>query len=227
MGLFVGIKIAWDIQRKNNELELMKVSAQESELRFLRSQINPHFLFNNLNNLYAHALEESPKTPAIILELSSLLRYMLYDSKGQYVDLKKELKYLTDFVHLQELQIENRGKIDYKIRGTSKGLKIAPLILIVFVENCFKHSSSSQSSGIEIEIDIRIVESRLYMYCSNTFSLQKNTDQLSRGIGMNNVRSRLQMIYPNAYQLSVQQSTGLYEVHLEIDLNQGHKSLDT
>lgn len=108
----------------------------ESRMQFLKSQINPHFLFNNLNNLYAYALENSPKTPKIILELSALLRYMLYDCQADYVPLAKEIKCLNDFINLQELQIENRGTIEFNISGKAENQLVAPLILIVFIENC-------------------------------------------------------------------------------------------
>lgn len=217
--LFVGIKFGWDILKQQTEVEKLKSAVAESELQFLKSQINPHFLFNNLNNVYAYALENSPKTPAIILELSSLLRYMLYDCRENYVPLEKEVKYLKDFVNLQELQIEDRGTINFSTKGNFESKLIAPLILIVFVENCFKHSTSSQSKGIIINVRLEIEGDILRMYCSNTYSDSKNTDHLSSGIGLENVKSRLELLYPDAHALKITQQNHFFNVFLQIKLN--------
>jgi Putative regulator of cell autolysis len=118
-------------------------SVKESELQFLKYQINPHFLFNNMNNLYAHAIENSSKTPEIILEFSAVLRYMLYECKARFVALEKEIEQLKNYINLNTLQIEGSGKVDYTINGMESGFQIAPLILMVFIENAFKHSASS------------------------------------------------------------------------------------
>lgn len=129
---------------------------KDSELQFLKSQINPHFLFNNLNNLYSHAIENSPKTPSIIIELSSVLRYMLYDCKENYVSLEKEISHLKNFTELYKLQIEHRGNIQFKTDTFENSkFKIAPLILMVFIENAFKHSTSNQSDNIHITINVK------------------------------------------------------------------------
>lgn len=216
--LFVGFKFAWDARNKQAELEKLKSAVSESELQFLKSQINPHFLFNNLNNLYAHALDNSAKTPTIILELSSLLRYMLYDCREKLVPLEKEFKYLRDFVHLQELQIGNKGKINFETAGNTDGKFIAPLILIAFVENCFKHSTSSQTNEIRINIYLKIENHNLSLYCTNSFSSSSNLDELSRGIGLGNVQSRLDLLYPNAHSLEINSENGLYKVNLDLNL---------
>lgn len=217
--ILTGFKFAWDAQQKQSELERLNRVVAESRLQFLKSQINPHFLFNNLNNLYAHALESSPKTPKIILELSSLLRYMLYDCREQLVPLDKELKSLMDFIQLQELQIEDRGTVELNISGSTQNQLIAPLILIVFVENCFKHSTSSQSDKIEIKINISIEKNQLSMHCSNTFNAKGNTQQLTKGIGLENVQSRLELLYPNTHKLIVEQTDNLFTVYLTLELS--------
>ena len=216
--ILVGFKFAWDAQQKQSELEQLNTAMAESRMQFLKSQINPHFLFNNLNNLYAYALENSPKTPTIILELSSLLRYMLYDCQEKVVPLEKEIKSLRDFIHLQNLQIEDRGDIQFTVSGQPKEWMIAPLILIVFIENCFKHSTSSQTNNIQIDIDIAIQNNQLVMECSNTFSPNTNTEKLTKGIGLENVKDRLELLYHNAYQLDIQENGGIYKVQLELTL---------
>ena len=215
-----GFKWAWDATIKQKELDDIKIIAKESELEFLKSQINPHFLFNNLNNLYAHAIENSSKTPDIILALSSILRYMLYECKAKYVPLSKELEHLKNFIELHELQIEGRGKVKFSTNDLSSGYQIAPLILMVFVENAFKHSSSSQTENINIDINLNVEDDgKLTFICKNTFQNQTNLDKLSTGIGLMNVKKRLELIYPNLYTLKIFDEHDIYQVFLTMDLN--------
>lgn len=216
--LLVGFKLIWENLRQKEAVEEMKLAVTQSELQFLKSQINPHFLFNNLNNLYAFALENSPKTPDIILQLSSLLRYMLYDCQEDNVRLDKELKHLENFIKLQELQIEDRGVVDFSVSGFFGEKRIAPLILMAFVENSFKHSASSQTDKIEINIDITVENDKLVMYCDNTFSGTNNLQNLNSGIGLENVKQRLELLYPNRYDLDITTTDGWYKVKLAMTL---------
>lgn len=218
--ILVGFKFAWDALHKQNELENLQASIKESELQFLKSQINPHFLFNNLNNLYAHAIEQSPKTPEIILELSSVLRYMLYDCKAQYVPLQKEVEHLKNYINISELQIGERGTVHFE-SCIKEGYSIAPLILVVFVENAFKHSTASQSDNIFIEVKIKLTaEGVLSFSCINSFAQQSNTNNLSSGIGLKNVQKRLELLYPNAYNLNCTKEANLYTISLHLKLKQ-------
>ena len=219
--ILVGFKFGWDALAKQHEVENLKLIAKESELGFLKSQINPHFLFNNLNNLYAYAIENSPKTPEIILELSSVLRYMLYDCQGKYVSLNMELKHLENFIKLSSMQIEDRGTVEYEFGNIAGGYQIAPLILVVFVENAFKHSTASQANDIKIEIETRMEDdSTLFFRCSNSYQRQSNTTSLAKGIGMENVRKRLELLYPDNHQLDIRQTDSCYEVFLRMQLHQ-------
>jgi hypothetical protein len=218
--ILVGFKFAWDAQKKQSELEALNTMVAESRLQFLKSQINPHFLFNNLNNLYSYALENSSKTPTIILELSSLLRYMLYDCREKLVPLEKEIECLQNFVRLQELQIEERGDIEFTVSGNAQNQSIAPLILIVFVENCFKHSTSSQSDNIHIQVDLDIQDGFLNMKCNNSYSPNTNTEKLSKGIGLENVKSRLELLYPDAHELKISHDEKVFKVDLVITLSE-------
>ena len=217
--ILAGFKFAWDALTKQRQLEKLEMAVKESELQFLKSQINPHFLFNNLNNLYSYALEQSPKTPNIILELSGLLRYMLYECKAQYVPLQKEVEQLGNFVNLSRLQMEGRGEVHFESRVDDPSYKVAPLILSVFVENAFKHSLSSVGEDIEIKIHLSVNEQgRLQFICQNTFNEQSNTGDLSKGIGLENVRKRLRILYPKAHQMDIKTQNGCYTVALTIDL---------
>jgi hypothetical protein len=216
-----GFKFAWDALRTQKEVELLKSTIKESELKFLRSQINPHFLFNNLNNLYSYAIEFSPKTPEIILKLSSVLRYMLYECKENFVPFSKEVEQLENFAQLYEIQIEERGTIDFFVQIDQPEYQIAPLILIVFIENAFKHSQSSQTENIVIDIDIQLTESgELNFSCKNNFHPVTNTENLAHGIGLENVRKRLQLLYPKAHRLAIRETDNQYEVHLSMQLTQ-------
>lgn len=217
--ILTGVKFAWDAVLKQNEVDRLSETVRESELQFLKSQINPHFLFNNLNNLYAYALEGSHKTPQIILELSGLLRYMLYECKEEFVPLSKEIEQLRNYVNLNELQIEERGDVSFNVNASVGSYKIAPLIMMVFVENAFKHSQSSQSDEIMIDINLDISDDgKLTFMCSNSFQEVSNNDRLEKGIGLQNVRKRLDLIYPDAHFLKIENEDNNYVVVLTMEL---------
>ncbi|MFY0602696.1 MAG: histidine kinase [Flavobacteriaceae bacterium] len=221
IAILVGAKFAWDAHIKQREVDTLKTEVKASELQFLKSQINPHFLFNNLNNLYSSAITEgaTPKTASIILELSAVLRYMLYDCEEDYVLLNKEIEQLQSFVALNDLQIVERGTIIFNVTPINRPFVIAPLILMVFIENAFKHSISSQTNDILIEISITISDDGLLNFnCKNSFSEQKNTDDLPHGIGLQNVIKRLQLLYPESHKLNTNLKNGTYSVQLELQL---------
>ncbi len=216
--ILCGFKFGWDALQKQQQIDVLKSTVQESELQFLRSQINPHFLFNNLNNLYSHALEGSHKTPEIILELSGLLRYMLYECKEKFVSLEKEVEQLNNFIKLSNMQIENRGAVVFDAQGINKGYKIAPLILIVFIENAFKHSQSWQTENIKITIEIQMKGNILLFNCANNYGYAHGLDTVANGIGLKNVQKRLQLIYPGKHHLQIQEDQNKYQVSLSLEL---------
>ncbi|QFZ54979.1 histidine kinase [Oceanihabitans sp. IOP_32] len=218
--ILVGFKFAWDALKKQQEVIKLRNSVKESELQFLKSQINPHFLFNNLNNMYAYAVEKSPKTPEIILELASVLRYMLYESKARFVPLKKEMEHIENYINLSKLHIEGRGVVDFKLEIPPSNFRIAPLILTVFIENAFKHSASSQTNNIAISITANLdAHGMLHFTCKNNFLEQSNTTSLDSGIGLKNVKKRLELIYPKAHTLEIRTENDFYLVDLKIDLS--------
>lgn len=219
ISILSGFKFAWDAMEKQREVEQLQTAMKESELQFLTSQINPHFLFNNLNNLYSYAITHSPKTPEIILELSAVLRYMLYECRAKYVPLTKEIEQLKNFFNLYELQIEERGQLQFNTKNIRAGYQIAPLILIVFIENAFKHSTASQSEDIYIEVNIELSDSRtLFFNCKNSFRPMSNTESLSKGIGLENVKKRLQLLSPNSHELEIRKGEEEFEVRLKIEV---------
>jgi len=217
--LIVGAKFGWDYHSKQREIEILKTELKSNELQFLKSQINPHFLFNNLNNLYAFALENSPKTTKIILELSAVLRYVLYECEDDFVLLKNEIEHIKNFIALNELQLEERGSVNFTINVEYEVNTIAPLILMVFIENAFKHSLYSQTTNILIDVNIETTENGyLFFTCKNSFSKQKNMSDLPKGIGLLNVKKRLELIYPNEHSLLITENQNIYCVNLKLRL---------
>lgn len=217
--ILVGFKFAWDTHKKQKSIDQLQQLVKDSELQVLKNQINPHFLFNNLNNLYALAIEQSPKTPSIILELSGVLRYMLYDCTEAYVSLSKELNHLKNYVELYKIQFEQSEYIQFRQEGESKNWEIAPLILTTFIENAFKHSSSSMTEQISIHIKSKILDDGILIFtCENTYSEQTNVEHLGSGIGLQNVKKRLELVYPNQYELKIGSEQDVFKVELQISL---------
>jgi two-component system LytT family sensor kinase len=215
-----GMKIAWDAIHRQRELDELRVAVKESELSFLNSQINPHFLFNNLNNLYAYAVEQSPKTPDIILGMSGVLRYMLYECREETVPLTKEIEHLRHFIELYELQIEDRGTVTFETQNIQGPYRIAPLILSVFIENAFKHSQSGQSEHIKIDIAVTVHEEGLLTFiCTNNFKHLNSPDRGENRIGLANVKKRLHLLYPNHHQLAIRHTQQEFSVNLSIQLS--------
>lgn len=215
---FSAFKLIRDYQEKEKAFEERELTRVENELSFLRDQINPHFLFNTLNTLYSYALEKSDKVPEFILKLSELMRYMLYESNDNYVLLSKELKYLENYVNLQQIRMEGRAKVDFKVIGQSENHKIAPSILITFLENCFTHGFDGQVNDIVIFIEIEIENGVLKFRSKNNLSLSDGEDH-SSGIGLQNVTKRLDILYANNYELNIDSTNEYYNVNLEINLN--------
>lgn len=193
---------------------------QASELAFLRAQVNPHFLFNTLNNIYSLALQKSDNVAVSIARLSDIMRYMLKDSNKEKVPLEKELEYLQSFIVLQRLRIEYDNFIQFKIKGDISNKKIAPMLLIPFVENAFKHGSKKVNlPGVIINIEIE--KKLLKLTVLNFMKEKKNeTEDDLQGNGLYNVKKRLGLIYKDRYILKINEDThrNQFEVFLTIEL---------
>jgi len=206
------------LQQQN--LEQLEKKQTETELAFLKSQVNPHLLFNTLNMIYAHALERSPKVPDMILSLSQNMRYMLYECNETYVPLAKEIQFLQDYVDLQKMRIEDRGDVTFEVLGNSAGLQIAPMLLIAFVENAFKHASKNTIDGIEIDVRLQFQEEGLLLEVKNNCEKELLANDLEQegGIGLENVQKRLELAYPQQYELKILEKEGYFQVHLHLKL---------
>lgn len=189
----------------------------EAELSFLKSQIHPHFLFNTLNNLYALTLIKSEQTSDVVLKLSGLLDYMIYKSNDKFVALSQELEILENYIDLEKLRYNERLNFDCQIEGEPGFHKIAPLILLPFIENSFKHGASVDRANPKIRIKIKIGSDCVKLNVVNSLRGEKEKDEsLSVGIGLKNVRRRLELIYPEMHKLDIRQSEQEFEVNLEV-----------
>lgn len=212
----------WYQQEQSNRA-LNKLNI-ETELKFLKSQINPHFLFNSLNNLYALTLIKSDLAPEVVLRLSNILRYVLYETGEGRVPIQKEVQYMKDYIELERIRLGNRVKINFSTEGLSEGREIEPMLFLTFVENSFKHGISPNASEGWVDIEIKSAEDRsLFFKISNSKKAGSNSaeKQISEpgGIGLANLKKRLDLIYPDRYKLEIKDDASHYEVALSITYN--------
>lgn len=205
-------------QREKKKLEKEKM---QSELKFLRSQINPHFLFNTLNNVYSLALVKSDKTPEIILKLSEILRYMLYECNIPKVKLNNEIKYIENYLALEKLRQREDVKIDLVIEGNTDNIEIAPLLFTPFLENAFKHGINKVISNASVNIFLKVNENEVYFMVENS-KPEFTTEDFKKkqgGIGLANVKKRLKILYPKNYKLDIENTKKTYKIELFLNLN--------
>ena len=212
--VFIRLALEWSRTEKL-KAELL-AQTKSSEIALLRSQINPHFLFNTLNNIYSLVYQKSDKAPSAVMKLSEIMRYMLYETNAEKVALNKELNYILSFIELQELRINNSDYVKYELKGNSDNRRISPMILIPFIENAFKHGSKKAASpGITININL---ESDVFIFDISNY-IKKNDETMDKdgGIGLHNLQRRLELIYPGKHKLEIKNDGEIYSVHLEIE----------
>jgi len=221
LGFICGITITVKLLRiqlagKEREKKLLK-GKMEAELKFLRHQTNPHFLFNTLNNIYALARKKSDNTAEVVLRLSKLLRFILYESKNELITMVEELKILDDYLELEKVRYDQRLTINFEKEIDDYSAKIAPLLLLPFVENAFKHGASESRFDALIDIDVKLHQGHLTFTIENTKE-SSDSEQIVDNIGLGNVRRQLELMYA-AYDLEVQNKESSFAVHLYINLN--------
>ena len=219
LSLALGLKFMKYVQRREHVIQELTRSQLEAELKFLKAQIHPHFLFNTLNNLYTLALQKSEKAPLVIEKLSELLRYMSYDAVGNSVLLESEVEYLRNYAALEKIRYGKKLDLSFVVEGLAEGERIAPLILLPFVENSFKHGASGRIEKSWITIYIGVEEGSLSMKVENNIS-QNSEDQMGyrEGIGLKNVRRRLELLYKNKHDLTIVKEKDAHLVTLRINL---------
>lgn len=214
------IKIISDWQRHQRDRKDLETQRMQSEIKFLKSQINPHFLFNTLNSLYALTLKKSDKAPEIVIKLSEMMRYMLYESNERRVPLQKEVNYIENYLALESLRQGGQSDIQFKVEGQLTDQTIAPLLFIPFLENSFKHGINHQISDGYVHVMMKVLGNKLLLRIENSKPAQAPPPMENRtgGIGLANVQRRLNLLYPGQYKLDIEDNDKEHIVELSLAL---------
>ncbi len=211
-------KLLLDNARAQRRLAEMARQKSEAELNFLKSQINPHFLFNSLNSIYFLIDRENVEARKTLLQFSDLLRYQLYDCSSPTIEIEKEITFLKDYIRLQELRKDKNYEVDVKVGGDVKDFQITPLLLIAFVENAFKHISHHNNGKNFVHVNMNRSNGTFQFMVENSKEdHEKNTDPAG-GIGLANVKRRLELQYPDKHELIIKNDRNRFRVELELKL---------
>lgn len=207
--------------KARRKVETLSALQTETELRLLKAQIHPHFLFNVLNSIYALSLKKSDKTPEMVLRLSDCLRYLLYESGQEKVPLAKEIKLLQDYIAIEKMRLAHPEKINLQVNGSINDYVVSPALLLPFVENAVKHGFNriANDCWVQIGVYIRPVDDTLDFICRNTFHDKLPDKKKTGGIGLQNVRKRLELCYPGQHDLMIQTKNNIFEVNLNLKLS--------
>ncbi len=204
---------------RTNELALKYKDAEKekiiAELKALKAQINPHFLFNTLNNLYSLSLEKSDKTPVVIVKLSELMSYILYECKSEQVPIKNEMEFISNYIDLEKYRFEDRLTLRFTHEIDDLSLLIAPLLFIAFIENAFKHGFGSGRN--EILIHLQAKAGKIYFCIENSTIKNDENNSHKNGLGIENAKRRLDLIYPNRHELLIKNTGNRFRVELSIN----------
>jgi LytS/YehU family sensor histidine kinase len=204
------------LQRQLLETDKQRVQA---ELKALKAQINPHFFFNTLNSIYSMSLDKDERLPGTVLQLSDLMRYFLYESKEDFVPLVKEMQVLNDYIALQRIRSDEKLQVKTVIKGNMGQLKIAPLLLITFVENAFKHGAKGSTDHAFIHIELQAGQNAINFHVENNKGVVDETGKDEfRGLGLDNVKRRLELIYPQRHKLLIENKADSFIIQLQLQL---------
>ncbi len=209
------------VKLKDIEIELKDEQhlRLEAELKTLKGQINPHFLFNSLNNIYSLSLDKSDLAPEMILKLSDLMSYIIYDARYEIVSMKKELEFVKNHVELEGLRVKNKVKLEFDTDSSLEQYEIAPLLFTPFVENAFKYVAKQNKDKAFIRIEIKNTEGELHFLCSNFAEAEATVfEHNNHGIGIENVKKRLALIYPGKHKLDIEHKQETFCVNLKIKI---------
>ena len=203
---------------RNKELENkileVQLESKEQELSYLKKQIHPHFLFNTLNTIYGFALRKSELTPQLILKLSNLLDYILYQANKPKVNLKEEISHIKEYIELEKMRFQDTLKITFNASEISEEIQVPPMLFIPFIENSFKHGSIIDGF-LKLEINITLAEEKLAFAIKNTV-LEEKTSPITNGIGLKNIKKRLLLHYKDNFNLEVKNTNNWFSINLEI-----------
>jgi len=212
--IFSAVKKKIQLERKEKETKAERLAA---ELKFLRSQVSPHFLFNMMTNMVSLARKKSGLLEPSLIKLSDMLRYMLYETEDEKSTISKEIQYLENYIELQQLRFGDYVLVETKIESKQNDCAVEPMLLIPFVENAFKHGIGLVTDPF-ISIELKVKNNHLDFKVTNNYSKGAQSKDKSSGIGLMNVRNRLELLYPGRYKLDIKDNNELYIIHLNIDL---------
>jgi two-component system, LytTR family, sensor kinase len=216
--IFFGIiRYTHDFRKLKETAQKLRIEKQEAELNYLKSQTNPHFLFNTLNNIYALAREKSDQAPESILRLSKILRYMLYEAGGEYIAIEQELKIISDYIALEQLRYDESLRVNFNYDVEDMKQALPPLLLIPLVENAFKHGVSETRSLPFVDIHLSVRQRQLAFSVKNSAESFPGEERVKENIGLTNLRRQLELLYKE-YNLAVQQGEGVFTATLKINL---------
>ncbi len=212
----ISLKEYFRNQRMREREQALLKEKTETELSFLKSQINPHFLFNTLNNIYSLARKKSDETPDVVLKLSKLLRFVLYETREKFIPISREIEFLNDYIDLQKIRFDKRLEVGFKHEADDLQTQIMPLTLIPFVENAFKHGASQSTKSSFIEINLKVENQKLNLIVLNSFETNPKTD--SDGIGLKNLKRQLELCYKE-FDVKTESGSNRFKAELYIYLN--------
>ncbi|MCG8372945.1 MAG: histidine kinase [Balneolales bacterium] len=207
-------------ESKSREYQQQKL---EAELNFLKGQVHPHFLFNTLNNLYALTLKKSDASPEVVLKLSELLSFMLYETNSPTVSVSKELNLIENYIALEKIRYDDRLTTSYEVDGDIATGQIPPMLLLPFVENAFKHGTSDSLDKVWVDIKVSVRNNQLLLSVMNSNGVENSEPhefEYQKGIGLKNVKRRLQLLYGEHYELSINDTDEMYSVQLTLTLDE-------
>jgi LytS/YehU family sensor histidine kinase len=205
---------------KNVQLKAeMKYRQVETELKYLKNQINPHFLFNTLNNIYTLCYLKDDKAAPAVMKLSEMMRYMLYDSNASQIELEREIQFINNYLELQRLKKDETMQISFEVSGVKGRHKITPLLLIAFFENCFKHGDIETNPKGWIKAELTLNDTLMQLVVSNSRKRGLLPGDKASGVGLDNVRKRLSILYEGKHQLEILDENNQYKVNLTLILD--------
>ena len=211
-------KLMMDYTRMQQNMVAMAKEKAEAELNFLKSQINPHFLFNSLNSVYFLIEKNNTDARGALHKFSEMLRYQLYEMNGDTIPIEKEIRYLRDYVDLQKLRKDENYEVTFNCSSGVQGFSIEPLLLIPFVENAFKHISHYKDQLNFIKLDLKVTTGEFHFAVENSKEAVEKYTEERTGIGLNNVKRRMELLYPQKHRLIIKNEHGIYSIYLKIKI---------
>lgn len=215
--LFAGVVFFSLLLKISEKLKQAHKEKLNAELLYLKAQINPHFLFNTLNSIYSLAIQKSNDTPNAVVKLSGMMRYVLTESQNEFVSLHKEINYISNYIELQKLRLDKTVKLHYLVNGSIKNQTIAPLVLMPFIENAFKYGVNPEENS-DISIEIGIYEAAINLSVKNNMVYVKDDPYNKSGLGIENTRHRLRILYPDKHYLIIEDNEVTFNVSLSIKI---------